>query len=97
MWDRFVTAGLGVVGISVDTVEQNAVMVDKLLLPFPLLSDPEGSVIRAYGVWNPGEGGVAKPALFLVHPDRSIEWSYVGEDYADRPPDASLFGVTEGV
>jgi peroxiredoxin len=97
MWDRFVAAGLGVVGISVDSVEQNATMVDKLLLPFPLLSDPEGTVIRAYSVWNPEEGGVAKPALFLVRPDRSIVWSYVGEDYADRPPDSSLFGVVEGV
>jgi peroxiredoxin len=97
MWERFEAAQLAVVGISVDTVEQNAEMADKLLLPFPLLSDPEGSVIRAYGVWNPHEGGIAKPSLFLVRPNRSIAWSYVGEDYADRPLDSALLGALEGV
>jgi len=75
----------------VDPVENNAAMVDKLLLPFPILSDPEGRVIREYGVWSDGEGGIAKPALFLVQPDRSVTFSYVGQDFADRPTDEELF------
>jgi len=79
------------VGIVVDPVENNAAMVDKLLLPFPILSDPEGRVIREYGVWSDGEGGIAKPALFLVQPDRSVTFSYVGQDFADRPTDEELF------
>ena len=78
-------------GIVVDPVENNAAMVDKLLLPFPILSDPEGRVIREYGVWSDGEGGIAKPALFLVQPDRSVTFSYVGQDFADRPTDEELF------
>jgi len=84
-------AGLQVVGIVVDPVENNAAMVDKLLLPFPILSDPEGRVIKEYGVWNDGEGGIAKPSLFLVQPDRSILFGYVGGDFADRPTDDELF------
>ena len=81
------------VGIVVDPAENNAAMVDKLLLPFPILSDPEGRVIKEYGVWSDGEGGIAKPSLFLVQPDRSIAFSYVGEDFADRPSDDELFGA----
>ncbi len=90
-WERFEQAGLQAAAIVVDPVENNAAMVDKLLLPFPILSDPEGRVIREYGVWNDGEGGIAKPSLFLVEPDRSFRFTYVGEDYADRPTDEELF------
>ena len=91
MWDRFETAGVDVVGISVDSVEQNQAMVEKLLLPFPLLSDPESRVITQYGVLNPEEQDIAKPSIFAIRQDGSIAASYVGEDFADRPTDGELF------
>jgi peroxiredoxin len=93
MWDRFSEVGVQVAGIVVDEPARNLAMVEKLLLPFPILSDPEGEVIKAYGVWNPGEGGVAKPALFLIRPDSSVAFQYVGTDFADRPTDEELFAV----
>ncbi len=77
--------------ICVDSVEQNRAMVDKLLLPFPCLSDPEAMVIEPWGVLNAAEKGVAKPALFLVLPDWSVAFRYVGEDFTDRPTDEELF------
>jgi hypothetical protein len=60
-WERFTTDDVSVAGISVDPVVNNRAMVEKLLLPFPLLSDPEGRVIKAWGVWTDGEGGIARP------------------------------------
>ncbi len=71
-------------------------MVEKLLLPFPLLSDPEGRVIKEWGVWNDADGGVAKPSIFAVRRDGSIPWKYVGNDYADRPTDDELFDSLRG-
>ena len=59
-WDRFVQEGVSLAGISVDPIENNRAMVEKLLLPFPLLSDPEGRVIKEWGVWSDTEGGIAK-------------------------------------
>ena len=79
--------------ICVDTVEQNLAMVNKLLLPFPVLSDPDAQVIEPWGVLNAAERGIAKPALFLVLPDWSVPFSYVGEDFTDRPTDEELFAV----
>ena len=79
--------------ICVDSVEQNRAMVDKLLLPFPILSDPEASVIEPWGVLNAAERGIAKPALFLVRPDRSVAFEYIGEDFTDRPTDEELFAA----
>jgi len=88
--------GVSLAGISVDSVEQNRAMVDKLLLPFRLLSDPEGRVIKDWGVWTDGEGGIAKPAIFAISSDDSIAWEYVGGDFADRPTDDELFNSLRG-
>ena len=88
--------GVGLVGVSVDPVENNQAMVDKLLLRFPLLSDPEGRVIKEWGVWTDAEGGLARPSIFAVRKDGSIAWSYVGNDYADRPTDDQLFDSFRG-
>jgi len=83
-------------GISVDSVDQNNAMVDKLLLPFPLLSDPEGRVIKEWGVWTDTDGGIARPSIFAIRSDGSIAWKYVGRDFADRPTDDELFNSLRG-
>jgi len=95
-WDRFVTENVSLAGISVDPIENNRAMVDKLLLPFPLLSDPEGRVIKEWDVWNENDGGIAKPSIFAIRRDGSIGWAYVGRDFADRPTDDELFESLRG-
>ena len=95
-WDRFVKEGVSLAGISVDPIENNQAMVEKLLLPFPLLSDPEGRVIKEWGVWNESEA-IAKPSIFAIRKGGSIAWAYVGRDFADRPTDDELFSsIREG-
>ena len=94
-WKRFETESVQVAAISVDPVENNRAMVEKLLLPFPLLSDPEGQVIKAWDVWNDGES-IAKPAIFAIRRDGSVAWRYVGRDFADRPTDDELFDSLRG-
>lgn len=44
--------GIAVVGISKDSVKSHAKFAHKFHLNFPLLSDPEGQVIKAYGAWG---------------------------------------------
>ena len=87
---------MSLAGISVDSVDQNNAMVDKLLLPFPLLSDPEGRVIKEWGVWTETDGGIARPSIFAIRSDGSIAWKYVGRDFADRPTDDELFNSLRG-
>lgn len=45
-------AGLVVLGVSKDSVKSHKKFADKYDLPFPLLSDNEGTVCEAYGVWG---------------------------------------------
>jgi peroxiredoxin len=100
MWDRFESAGISVAAIVVDSVEQNQAMVEKLLLTFPILSDPDSRVIREWDLLNGAEGDIARPAIFGIRPDGAIAYRYVGEDFADRPTDEELFAglaeVTDG-
>jgi len=95
MWDRFSAAGVSVAAIVVDSVDQNRAMVDKLLLPFPILSDGDSRVIRDWDVLNAAEHDVAKPSVFGIRRDGTIAYRYVGEDYTDRPDDAELFAGLE--
>jgi hypothetical protein len=77
-------------GISVDPPAKNLRMVNKLVLPFPLLSDPEGELAKLLGLWNEEES-VAVPAIVVVDKSGTVRHVYAGEDFADRPPDEELF------
>lgn len=73
-------------GISIDSPEQNSSMVNKLRLPFPLLSDPDRSrAIEPYGVANDVDPrNLAHPAVIVVDPDGAEVYREVGRDFADR-------------
>jgi peroxiredoxin len=68
-------------------------MIDKLMLPFSLLSDPDGDrAIKRYGVWDE-KGRIAVPSIVVVGSDGIIRWSYSGSDFADRPADEDLLAA----
>ncbi|MHB1582300.1 MAG: thioredoxin-dependent thiol peroxidase [Acidimicrobiales bacterium] len=48
----FATAGVAVVGISPDPAAKHTRFRDKYGLRFPLLSDPDHSVMEQYGAWG---------------------------------------------
>lgn len=50
-WPDFQDADAVVFGVSTDTLESHRAFIDKYGLPFPLLSDEDGQIVRAYGVW----------------------------------------------
>ena len=95
-YDQFQQRQAEVVGICVDTPEQNRAMIDKLILPFKILSDPEGDqVIKRYGLWD-AEGRIAVPSIVAVGTDDAIRFFYKGQDFADRPGDDELFAALDG-
>jgi hypothetical protein len=75
-------------------------MVEKLKLPFPLLSDPDAAVISAWDVYDPvggTHGPIARPAIFMVGRDLRVPFEYVGRDFADRPPNDQVFASLDSV
>ena len=81
-------------GISVDSPEQNRALIEKLILPYSLLSDPDGDVIKRYGVWDE-EGQIARPAIFAIDGGGVVRYVYVGQDFADRPGDDEVHAALE--
>lgn len=60
-WGDYRATGAEVVGISTDSVEKHRRFAETRGLPLRLLSDPEGRVVRLYGVtsWLPGRSARA--------------------------------------
>ena len=72
-------------------------MVEKLDLPFPLLSDSDRSLaITPLGAADPkDERNLARPAMILVDPAGEERFRFVSRDFADRlPEDDALAAVT---
>jgi peroxiredoxin Q/BCP len=49
---QFKKLGVTVVGISKDSIASHCKFRDKYELNFPLLSDPDGKMLEAYGAWG---------------------------------------------
>lgn len=81
-----------IVGVAIDPPSQNAAMIEKLSLPFPILSDPDRtSVIDPYGVADPKDPRrIARPAMVLIDPDGEERWRFVSRDFADRLPESEV-------
>lgn len=78
------------VAISMDETKDAAKMADLVGAEYPVLSDPGGSVVREYGVYDLLGDGVAAPAVFIIGKDRAIRWRQVGVNVADRPTAAQV-------
>jgi thioredoxin-dependent peroxiredoxin len=76
-------AGFTVLGISPDKPEKLAEFTAKESLSFPLLSDPDRSVLTAYGaygekmMYGKKTTGVIR-STFVIDPDGKIEHAYYG-------------------
>lgn len=75
-WGDYMATGARIVGISTDTVESHQGFAAKHSLPFPLLSDPDEEVIRAYGVrsWLPHRSA---RAVIVIDPRGVISYKKV--------------------
>ena len=77
-----------VYGISVDTFFSLKAFADQQGLTFPLLSDFNKQVIRAYGVFNEdmiGLKGIAKRAVFVLDKDGVVRHREVLDDARNEP------------
>ena len=52
-YDHLMKKGYKVLGVSPDNLKSHQKFAEKFNLPFPLLPDPDRTIIEAYGVWGP--------------------------------------------
>ncbi len=85
-----------VIAISVDNLSGAEDIARQLGIPFPVLYDPSRVVTQLYKVDNPGDGGRARPATFVVNTEGVITWKYVGSDIGDRPSVSTILAQLSG-
>jgi peroxiredoxin len=89
-------SGAQVFGISVDTFFTLKAFHDQQQLPFPLLSDFNKDVIRAYGVFNEdmiGLKGIAKRAVFVIDKDGVVRYREILDDARNEPDYEKLYAA----
>jgi peroxiredoxin len=90
-----------VLAVCVDPPESNAQVAFDEELRFPLLSDADREVVRAYGLLHaggaPDGSDVAVPALLLLRPDGSVAWRHVARRIQDRADPAAVLDAVRGM
>jgi peroxiredoxin len=90
------SAGADVMAISVDPPAKSEALRRELRLPFPILCDTERRVIKDWGIYSPNErGGIAKPAVFVIDRDRTVQYSKI-DDVATRVPASEIVRILRG-
>lgn len=75
--------GITILGVSLDDVASHVEFAEKHSLPFPLLSDADADVSKAYGVYRDrGVMQYAKRETFVINPN-----GRVARHYADVKPE----------
>ena len=88
--------GLGVAAISYDSVGVLKSFADRQHITYPLLSDTDSKIIRAYDILNettkPGTltYGIPYPGVYVVDAQGRVSAKYFEEDYQDRVSTADI-------
>jgi peroxiredoxin Q/BCP len=67
-----------VIGVSADTPERAASFRQSLEVPYPMVGDPQGAILRSYKVRWPLLG-LAQRVSYLIGRDRRIQSAYHSE------------------
>ncbi|MBI4904523.1 MAG: redoxin domain-containing protein [Acidobacteria bacterium] len=95
--------GLGLAAVSYDSPAILKNFADRRAIHYPLLSDPDSAVIRAFGILNESVPksspffGIPHPVTFLISRDGKVSAKYFEEDYKERQTLAGLLAKDYGI
>jgi peroxiredoxin Q/BCP len=93
-YSAFRELGVEILGISPDSVNTHEKFAEMEQLPFPLLSDSEGSMRRAYGV-KPTLGLIPGRATFVIDEQGIIRYIYSSQIHPERHVKEALTALKE--
>lgn len=93
--EKILAAGATFVAVSVDPPDKTEPLRRELHLPFTILCDTDRHVVKEWDIYNPREReGIAKPAVFVIAPDRTVRYASV-DGIATRVPASEIVRVLE--
>jgi peroxiredoxin Q/BCP len=76
-YQQYLSKGIAVLGVSMDSSESHHAFTEKFSLPFPLLADVDGTLTRAYGVQGEKNGmQYATRVTYVIGADGKISQVY---------------------
>ena len=89
-YEEIRATGADLVAASVDGPDKSEALRRQLRLPFVVLCDTRRRVVRDWDIYNPREkGGIAKPSVFIIGPDRRVKYASV-DTVATRVPASEI-------
>ncbi|MGF1570881.1 MAG: peroxiredoxin [Nodosilinea sp.] len=73
--EAYQTRNAQILGVSADSVDSHAEFCDAEGLVFPLLSDPDGQVSKAYGSWL---GAASLRHTYIIGPEGTMQARFLG-------------------
>ena len=89
-YSLFATKNAIILGVSADTVEEQAAFKAKYSLPFTLLADTDKAIINAYGIWQTytnaqgDERTGIRRSSFIIDENGVISGVFIGVDPANN-------------
>ena len=89
-YEEIAKAGLGLVAISYDSPDTLKAFAGSRNITFPLISDPQSAIIRAYGILNDAEKpggrgyGIPHPGTFIVDRNGVVVSRFFEDAYQER-------------
>lgn len=83
-YEVFNSAGAMVIGISSDSPKSHLEFADKYGLPFPLLSDTEDKISKAFGVPSDYMGAVPGRVTFVIDREGIVQFVFQDLDSAEQ-------------
>lgn len=80
---KFESNDTQVFGVSMDSVPSNKEFAQKIGVTFPLLSDWNRTVVKAYGIYDPGKSDYANRATFVIDKNGIIQHIKEGNEAID--------------
>jgi peroxiredoxin len=93
-FERLKSSDCSVVGVSGDTQELNDRFKESLDLPYPLVGDPDGTILRAYKVSWPIVG-MAQRVTYVISPKGEVRVAFHSEFRFDAHVAKACEGVAD--
>ena len=76
---------MAILGVSFDTVQENAAFADKFKFPYPLLCDTDRAIGTAYGACAGPQDRSAKRISYIIGPDGRVAHAFPKVDAKTHP------------
>ena len=87
--DSLANIGVTFIGIATEPVSTLKTFIEEKQIPFPLASDFDRTVSKAYGVYTSQIAGgltcVARPSIFVIDQNSEIDYIWIGEGVNPLP------------